>query len=162
MADKKENKISSFLKKIKTEYLILIALSIVAVIIFMGSFSGDKNKTTQETVSSYVENLEIKLEKCLSKVRGAGKVEVIISVSSGMQTVFATEKKYQPNKGGTVESPLIVNGKPVVTMEQYPEITGVVIVAEGAKSLSVKVDLLNACQTFLSISNEKIQILSMK
>ncbi len=140
----------------------MIALCIVAVIIFMGNFSTGESKSTQETVSSYVDNLETKLEKCLSKVRGAGKVEVIISVSSGMQTVFATEKTYQSSKGETVENPLIVNGKPLVTMESYPEISGVVIVAEGASNLSVKVDLLNACQTFLSISNEKIQILSMK
>ncbi len=140
----------------------MIALCIVAVIIFMGNFSSTENKSTQETVSTYVDNLENKLEKCLSKVRGAGKVEVIISVSSGMQTVFATEKTYQSSKGETVENPLIVNGKPLVTMESYPEISGVVIVAEGANNLSVKVDLLNACQTFLSISNEKIQILSMK
>lgn len=162
MADKKENKLSSFLKKIKTEYLILIALAIVAVIIFMGTFSSGEAQSTQETVSTYVDNLERKLESCLSKVKGAGKVEVIISVSSGMQTVFATEKTYQSSKGETVEGPIIVNGKPIVTMEAYPEISGVVIVAEGAGNLSVKVDLLNACQTFLSISNEKIQILSMK
>lgn len=162
MADKKENKLSSVLKKFKTEYLILIALAIVAVIIFMGGFQSSETVTTQESVQSYVDGLEKKLESCLSKVKGAGKVEVIISVSSGMQTVFATEKTYQSSKGETVEGPIIVNGKPIVTKEAYPEITGVVIVAEGAANLSVKVDLHDACRTFLSVSTEKIQILSMK
>ena len=77
-----------------------------------------------------------------------------------MQTVFATQTV--TSGGNVTQSPVIVSGKPVVLKEAYPEITGVVIVAEGAGNLTVKVDLLNACETFLSITEDKIRILSMK
>ncbi|MBP5177299.1 MAG: hypothetical protein ILP02_01805 [Clostridia bacterium] len=156
MEDKKP---FQFLKKIKTEYLILIAVAIVAAIVFI-NLSGASNKTaeTSDVVNEYVKNTEDKLKNCLSKVRGAGKVEVIISVGSSMRTVYATNAAAGDDNG----SPIIVNGKPVTVKQAYPEITGVVIVAEGADNLSVKVDLLNACETFLSITEDKIQVLSMK
>ncbi len=150
-----------FFKKIKPEYLILVAVAIVAVIVFINVGGGTGKSTDASTsVDEYVKTLENKLKNCLSEVKGAGKVDVIISVGSSMQTVLAT----QTTTSGKVltESPIVVGGKPVILKEAYPEITGVVIVAEGAGNLTVKVDLLNACQTFLSITEDKIRILSMK
>ena len=163
MEDKKSSGIAGLLKKIKTEYLILAALVIVAVIVFFGvsGASGDSSEKTQtETVESYVTSLENKLKTCLSKVKGAGKVDVIISVSSSMQTVFATQTTVSGS--AVLEAPVFAGGKPVTVKEAYPEIIGVVVVAEGASTLSVKVDILNACQTFLSITEDKIRVLSMK
>ena len=54
----------------------------------------------------------------------------------------------------------MVGGKPFVIKESYPEIVGVVIVADGANNLSVKMSLLNAAQVFLSIDEQKIKVLS--
>lgn len=157
----KKKSLKDVLKNVRTEYVILIVLLVVALIIFF-SFTGSspKAETTSTTVEQYVELLENKMKNCLSKVKGAGKVDVIISVGSSMQTVFVTEKTV--SSSGTAESPVIVSGKPVVLKEAYPEITGVVVVAEGAKNLSVRVDLLNACETFLAITEDKIRILAMK
>ena len=162
MEDKKKLSLFGFLKKIKTEYLILFALLIVALIVFF-SFNGKSTESNESTVTvnEYVDQLETKLKNCLKQVKGAGKVDVIISVGSSMQTVFATQSAVSANGQNTV-SPIIVSGKPVVVKETYPEIVGVVIVAEGAGNLSVKIDLLNACETFLSITEDRIQILPMK
>ena len=161
MADKKQSKIIEFFKKIKTEYLILAALVVVALIVFFGYNAKETQAEKTDTVGEYVEQLETKLKNCLKLVKGAGKVDVIISVGSSMQTVFATQT-VSGVSGQDTTSPIIVSGKPVVVKEDYPEIVGVVIVAEGASSLSVKIDLLNACQTFLSITEDKIEILPMK
>ena len=150
-----------FFKKIKPEYLVLVAIAIVAVIVFINVGGGSgKSADTSTSVDEYVKTLENKLKNCLSEVKGAGKVDVIISVGSSMQTVLATQTTTSGND--LTESPIVVGGKPVVLKEAYPEITGVVIVAEGAGNLTVKVDLLNACQTFLSVTEDKIRILSMK
>ena len=161
MEDKK-GKFLSFLKKIKTEYLIMAALILVALIVFFGINTGEneKSETAVDTVSSYVTSLENKLKSCLTKVKGAGKVDVIISVSSSMESVVAS--KTVESGGKITEEPITVSGKPFVIKEAYPEITGVIVVAEGAANISVKVDLMNACTTFLSISEDKVRILSMK
>ena len=57
---------------------------------------------------------------------------------------------------------VLVNGKPVVVTEGYPAITGVIIVAEGANNLSVKISLLSAARIFLNVGEEKIKILTRK
>lgn len=162
MGDKKPSGIFGLFKRIKTEYVILAVLAIIAVIVFFGvsGATSAKSSETASTVEEYVDTLETKLKNCLSKVKGAGKVDVIISVSSSMQTVFAMQTI--TSGGGSGETPIIVSGKPVVLKEAYPEISGVLVVAEGANNLTVKVDLLNACQTFLSVTEDKVRILSMK
>ena len=163
MDEKKKNGLFGFFKKIKTEYLIIAAVAIVIIIVLFGIGGGGNSASSEQTdsVEQYVESLEQKLKNCLTNVKGAGKVDVIISVNSSMQTVFATEKNYSKDSA-LKETPIIVSGKPVVLKQAYPEIVGVVIVAKGASNISVKVDLLNACQTFLSITEDKIQILTMK
>ena len=162
MAEAGKSKIKSLFKKIRIEYLIVIALAIVALIIIFNAFSskGGDQTATGDDVEKYVSDLEAKLGKCLSKVDGAGEVTVIISVASGREEVYAVEK-ITGDKGVT-ESPVVVGGKPIVVKENNPEITGVVIVADGAKNLSVKVNLLNACKVFLSIDESKIKVLSSK
>lgn len=148
------------LKKIKIEHLIVIALAIVAIIIAFNFFYKRSETTSVENeIDRYVSVLEDKLETCLKKVSGAGNVSVIISVASGKEQVVATERKTD-KEGGVVENPIMVGGKPFVIKESYPEIVGVVIVADGANNLSVKMSLLNAAQVFLSIDEQKIKVLS--
>lgn len=151
--------LKSLFSKFKIEYLLILAFVVVLLIIFTGS----SNKTKVESVSSidkYVETLENKLAKTLSQIDGAGKVNVVIQVESGMQTVLATEKI---TEGDVVkEEPFTVGGKTVVIKETYPEITGVLVVAKGAKNISVKVSIINATASLLDIEADKIQVLPMK
>lgn len=147
------------LSKVKIEYLIVIILAIVCLFVV---FNGTKKESSSQanSVDNYVESLENKLTDSLSKVSGAGKVKVIISVESKMETVLASSRKSED--GITVEEPFIVGGKTVVLTENYPEITGVIIVAEGANTLSVRVGLINATKVFLNVDSDKIEILAMK
>lgn len=157
MSEKKG--IIKFFSKIKIEYLIVIALTVICLIfVFSGVFNKGEEKT-YSNIDEYVNTLENKLKKNLSLVDGAGKVSVIISVESGMETVLATVKTTEDNT--VKEEPFTVGGKTVVITETYPKIIGVVIVAEGANNLSVRVSLINAVSVFLNIDSNKIQILPM-
>ena len=55
----------------------------------------------------------------------------------------------------------MVNGKPVVLKENYPEIVGVLIVAQGANSISVMKNLQQAAVSLLNINLSRIEILAM-
>lgn len=162
MLSEKFQGIKGVFKKIKIEYVIVVALAAIALIIVLNAFpesNGESASGGASDVDAYVSNLESKLEKSLKQVKGAGKVTVIISVSTSAEQVYATERVVETS-GNTVETPVLVSGKMVLLKEKYPEIMGVVVVAEGANSLSVKVDLINACKVFLSIDESKIKILS--
>lgn len=152
--------IKSLLSKIKIEYLIVIVLAIICMCIIFGGTKSEKQVSYSSEIDNYVANLENKLKSNLSMVSGAGKVSVIISVKSGMENVVATIKTDKENI--TTEEPLIIGGKPVVLSESFPKINGVVIVAQGANNLSVRIQLINATAVFLNIENEKIQVLPMK
>ena len=63
-----------------------------------------------------------------------------------------------------VEEPIVVkqNGeeKPLVLMEILPVVKGVVVVAEGAKDISVRLNLLEAVQSLLGLDSKSVQILT--
>ncbi len=156
--DKKKINFKEFFAKVKVEYLIVFALAVVALFIFLSSVNSEK--TESMPIDAYVSGLEKSLEKSLSNVRGAGRVEVIISVKSGMQTVLAT--KTENIDGKITETPVLVNGKTVVLKEDYPEVSGVVVVCEGANNLTVKMSVINAVCVYLGIDESKVEILVRK
>lgn len=159
----KNNSIKEFLKKIKPEYVLAVA-AVVAIIAMFASGIATQSKTEENeanTAESYVQMLENKLSGELSKIKGAGKVSVIISVERGITNELATQTGSSLS-GEKTQEPVIVNGKPIVLGEVYPEIRGVVIVAQGGDKLAVKMSILNAAMVFLSVDASKIEILTMK
>lgn len=54
----------------------------------------------------------------------------------------------------------MVNGKPVVLKENLPEITGVLIVAQGADSIGVMKNIQQAAVSLLNIEVSRIEILA--
>ncbi len=155
------NKIKSS-KKIQNAIIIFAVLVIVFGLLFF-NFSSKKEETiVSET--DYVNSLENKLSAALSKVEGAGKVSVVITVESGMETVLAMKTTVTETASGkeTVETPILVNGKTVVLKEMYPKITGVLIISEGAKSISVMNKIQQATVSLFDINPNQIEILSMK
>jgi len=59
------------------------------------------------------------------------------------------------------EGTITVNGKTVVVKEVFPEISGVIIVAEGANKILVKNKILQATSSLLDVNVNKIEILTM-
>lgn len=149
------------LKKVKPEYLMIAAAAIIVLILFGSSFV--KTQTEKDyNVNDYVDMLETKLSDRLSELDGAGKVNVIISVKSGMRSEIATEKQVGGIGDRTTETPVLISGKPLVLGEIYPEICGVIIMAKGAENVKVRLSLIIATQTFLDVSSDKIQVLPMR
>lgn len=149
------------LKKVKPEYLMIAAAAVIVLILFGSSFV--KTQTEKDyNVNDYVDMLETKLSDRLSELDGAGKVNVIISVKSGMRSEIATEKQVGGIGDRTTETPVLISGKPLVLGEIYPEICGVIIMAKGAENIKVRLSLITAAQTFLDVSSDKIQVLPMR
>lgn len=160
-------KIASALDKIKNNkfnkailVVLLIAMGVVAVAI---TFTGNAKTESVTTESSYVDILEKKLEKSLSLVKGVGKASVAITVESGMKTVLAMKTTTKTVNGVTEieETPILINGKPLTIREEYPDITGVLIVYEGQYNIAVITKIQQAAVSLLNVKPEKIEILSM-
>ena len=163
----KLNEFTEKIKKIKGIEFIIVGIIGVLIIFLLfsdGSFSVSSKNDKALSIDEYVSSLENRLESTLSQVSGAGKVKVAITVEGGKKTVIATD--VTTIKDGSqlqiTETPVLVGGKVVVLSEKYPEITGVIIVASGADNLFVKMDLLTAATTLLSVDETKVQILKGK
>ncbi len=166
------NRVSKIIEKIqnnkKFQYLLVGIVVIIVAIVLIANFNfsskTDNEIISNDKVSGYVKDLEYRLSNTLSLVEGVGKVSVVITVSSGMETVLATTTTTTTTLNGTetVETPLVVNGKTVVLMEVYPKITGVMIVAHGAKNIAVLNKIQQAAVSLLDINVNQIEILTMK
>lgn len=167
--EQKPNRFSNVIETIKNskavQYGLVIILAVIAFLILCGGFGTDnKSAQTNLTTENYVTSLEERLSNALSKVEGAGKVSVVITVESGMETVLASEIITSQTSSGkeVIETPILVNGKTVVLKELYPKITGVLIVAEGVGNISVFNRIQQAAVSLLDINVNQIEILTMK
>ncbi|MBO7344419.1 MAG: hypothetical protein J6U92_00575 [Clostridia bacterium] len=150
----------------KLQYITVGVLSLIVLFVFCYNFTNDSGVkvSTSDQVSEYVYSLENKLSNALSKVEGAGDVSVVITVKSGNETVLATSTTINETANGTekIETPLVINGKTIIVKEKYPEITGVLIVANGASNIYVMTKIQQATVSLLDISPNQIEILTMK
>lgn len=181
---KKKEKTGLFsILKNKQFKLIVIVLffGLLALIVLNSSFGEDLtsiNKTNNDynftSSLEYCEKLENKLEEVLSGISGVGKVRVMVTVESGPELKLAKnteETKNETTTGGNftssstmIDEPIIVttssSKQPLVITELTPKITGVLVVASGAKDIGVKMNLMQAIVSLLNISTSNIQIYS--
>lgn len=130
-------------------------------------------------ISALEKELEEKLKNNLLQMQGAGKVQVSVSLSTGLRTEFARNENVTKRTatetdqaGGTRETTEITqnnqvvmpggSSQPVMVMEDRPEVAGVLIIAEGARDAKVRETIHRAVQTLLSIPGNKITVVPME
>lgn len=159
----KNNVISKIKENKKVRILLVFLLALLLILFLTIGSTTNKEAEVLSDAQTYVYNLENKLETTLSKIKGVGDVSVIIKTDSGMETVLAKETIIKETSNGieTIESPILVNGKTVTLKELYPKITGVLIVAEGANSITITQKIQQATTSLLGVDIKNIEILSM-
>ena len=120
--------------------------------------------------------IEERLKQILGKISGAGEVEVMITFDMGseiipasntVKTEDASEEKDASGGVRTVQSQNLTENivisndntaKPLVLKEIKPQIRGVIVVAEGANDIEVKMRLYDAVKTVLQVSGDRVQV----
>ena len=160
------------IKKVKhIEIYLAVGLALLLGIIYFASMSTSSNEQTMtendnlstnfSSSAEYVDNLENKLENVLSRIKGAGEVNVIITLEKGFEYIYATDEEIRTTTDGTsvtTSNIILVDGQPVLQEEIFPIISGIVVVAEGGGDVSVKLDIISIIQTITSIESSKINI----
>ena len=161
-------------KKIKHFYIYLaVIVGLLLCVVYFSSFGKSKTdkseeNSAQENTSAveYVDRLENKLCNVISDIDGVGKVEVAIALESGFSYEYATDSETKTTISGdvkttiTTETVILVSNEPLVIKEKYPVVKGVVVVAEGADNIGVKLAILTAVQTILNVDSNQISILT--
>lgn len=165
------------LKKIKHfEIIVVFIFCAILLLIYTSTFKSNKNDNatlTTLTTEEYATYLENKLSNVLANIQGAGNVSVMITLSCGIEYVYAkdiTEETTSQTVSGTTTTKttrkeeivmVSASGKatPLPLKENLPKVSGVVIVSSGAKNISVRLELQKAVEALLDVQAEDIEIL---
>ncbi len=173
------------------ETFILVLVVAVALSLLSGLFGQKDEPLDMKAVAQETETVaeaplnaedlqEYKLKKALSAINGAGQVEVMITYKSGTELVPAmitarsnTDTQEQDSAGGVrsvaqtdqTTQPYSTNtgqgSEPLIMKEIKPEIQGVIIIAQGAHDLRVRLELQRAVQTVLGIYANQVEVFVM-
>ena len=140
------------------------------------AFKEEKSTSVKNVQVKEKDDLESKLKTILSKIEGAGDVDVMITFAASEQIEPAfnsnatkEETTEKDAKGGertvttsSENKTMITSGenKPVVIQTSGPEIKGVLVVSSGAKDPLIKENLYSAVQTALQVSGHQVEIYS--
>lgn len=162
-------KMLRFLKKNKVVALILL-LGLILILLPEGK-TENNSINTQETVTEIKKEIpfEERLEEILSQIHGAGRVDVMLTISEGEEIIYQTDDSFSTsgessNKSadtvtitdaGKNQTGLIRQTKPAIYR-------GAIVVCQGADNPNVKLAITEAVSKITGIGANCISVLKMK
>ena len=161
--------IKNLFKNKKTVNIIIIFLiGICALVIGGGMFPGQEKEEKTVSITDKADDIETRLEKILSTVKGAGKVAVFVSLEDYGSTEYAKGTKQTLRDGSSEnEQETVMAGKtgdqtPVTVKMSAPRIKGVIVSAKGAGNETVRQQLKSAVETSLGVPSHRVEVVEMK
>lgn len=153
---------------------IFLALMLGILLLTMGrSFSTSEEKVmpkaAEKEMVSANRATEQRMAEILSKVEGAGQVDVMLTYRQTEEKTIARNESREEN-GEILRTEqtavLLEDGDgataPLILTEVSPVVEGVVIAAQGADSPAVAAALNQAAQALLDVPAHKVAVLKMK
>lgn len=153
-------------KWMKKENLgVLLLVGLLLLVIALPTRQENENtiteENTQETDQSLQEQdwqtkMEERLVEMLEQVQGVGKAEVFLTCEGTQEKVVEkdeTETVYERDSRG--------NQTPYVSAEIYPQVTGVLVVAQGGDNPVVIQNIQEAVQVLFQVEAHKIKVMKM-
>lgn len=155
-----------------------VCLGLLALIWPMGrnnsSVAVREVSAGKSDASSMKSEMSANLESILSKVEGAGRVEVSLSLASDGLKSYASNSRDESREitegssssGSKLTSEetkvrdlAVSSGNPLLVENKTPEILGVLVVADGADTPEVAERLMEATATLLNISPHQVSVM---
>ena len=122
---------------------------------------------------SYEQELEARIGRLLSQVEGVGEADVMVVLKSSEERVYRVDQNRmvseldgneasQGEKRQELSESTVLAGQdqePVVEKELRPEISGIVISAEGGGSAVVRAEVSEAMEALFGLPQHKIKVL---
>lgn len=170
----------AFFKHKKSVGWLLIAGLVGIVLIgasslFSSPAAQEKAQATKTDAASYAKELEERLSRMVSSVKGAGESEVMVTLENGVEYVYANEQKSNSDRSesensgsvssrdDTQQSVVVVdtgNGKEgLLVTEIQPTVRGVVVACEGGGDEAVVNAVKKAVTTALNITEKRVCVI---
>lgn len=142
----------------------LSLILILGVVLMLLPISGKKDGSSHEeitTAAPAAEPLQEQLASILSRVEGAGKVQVLLTEQTGERINYQTDS----NSAGTdtvITTDSSRNQTGLITQIDPPRFLGAIVLCQGADNPNVRLDLTQAVSNATGLGFNKITILKMK
>lgn len=161
----------------KYRYFFIAILIGLLFLIVPTSDQENAQKSERTELEFSVDSLQNKIEKMLSKSEGVGRVELLLTLKSGVEQIYAEDIRVtRDHQEGDEQfdyhedsdkKPSIISGDsgtecPVLVKQIYPEFLGATVVCDGAENASIRQLITDAVGALTGITADKIAILKMK
>jgi len=161
-------KVSSYLKKYK--YVTLIIVIGIVLILIPPKESTSKEKSVSAPALEFdLADEEARIAQAISKMTGAGKVTVVLTLQSTMETVYQTDMTERSDVGQSTQrndketrTVTVSAGsgaeQAAVVRKKYPIYQGALIVCDGADRPDVKLNIVGAVSSLTGLPSNKITV----
>lgn len=109
------------------------------------------------------------LETLLSAIDGAGRVRLMLTLSSGERIVYQTDSRTVTTSGSTTQETQTVfrqpggaEKEPALQSVVYPQYQGALVICDGAERASVRLAVIQAVSSLTGLGSNKIAVVKMK
>ena len=161
-------KTKSIIKKYKYAALILV---IGIALMLLPNISGSKKEPPVNVVQKEQNNpvLDQQLSNVLCRLEGAGKVEVMLTISKGQQTIYqSNSNETNDERSSTLKSDTVIltdssrNEYGLIKRVDPVCYQGAIVLCQGADSPSVRLAIVEAVSKATGLSSAQICVLKMK
>lgn len=163
------NKIGDVFKKYRYAVIVLLIGLILMAIPEIKSGTSAESNTSVDPGKSSVQSLEQKLSELLSKVDGAGEVEVILTVAAGEEIIYQTnddcadtDTTFSNNRNTVTVTDSDRNQTGLVRQVKSETYQGAIVVCSGANNPAVRLAIVDAVSRVTGLGANCISVLKMK
>lgn len=165
--------INQALQKIKTgisKYkYVFIVLLVGIVLMLLPGIETENTKEVKQEIQHDEAPLEELLSQMLSKVSGAGRVEVMLNVAQGEKTIYQVDQDTSESTSGLTGKEQTVtltdgnrNQYGLIQQVNPPIYLGAIVLCQGADDPVVKLSVVEAVSKITGLNANQICVLKMK
>ncbi len=114
---------------------------------------------TGDTAAAYKVQLEQQLSGLIGQMDGAGKTQVMVTLETGDQTVYAVDTK--TGEGSAEQTHVLTDGGALAETVYTPAVQGVAVVCEGGDQIHVIAQITEMLSALLGLSTSRISVTKM-
>ena len=124
--------------------------------------SAVSQPSADTVIFSYEQQLEQRLGQLIMQVNGAGNTQVMVTVISGEETIYARDIQ-QKGEGDTTETHVLTgDGSALPETTLSPVICGVAVVCEGGGDVATVARITEMLSALLDLPTNRISVQKMK
>lgn len=157
----------AFLRGLAGKYKHAILILLVGLALMLLPTGGNQHPEPEvPAIQTEEPDLESRLSALLRQIRGAGEVEVLLTVRTGGETYYQTDEDTQTDVRRNVSTVIVEDENRqelgLVRRTDPPVYQGAVVVCQGAEDPQVRLAIVEAVSCATGLGADRITVVRMK